>query len=210
MYFSRGHYASDCGIWWKDLATDLDSAQDLQCKPKSDSNVEIFSLKVLLRRNLETTNNTILSVPNYVIHLMPPLIITNFLPYLLEILNVSLKQVIKVEPGEQHSVYSSDFSKDQKLTVRVKHSSTTWTGNLNLTKHLDEKSMLLNSDNTEVTHLTVNVKVDREGSCNLFFFAPYWIMNKTGLPLQIKVTPFKFIRITSAETFVVIHLGGAT
>lgn len=186
-YFYRGHYASDSGIWWKDLATELDSAQDLQCRPKSDSNVEIFSLKVVLRKNFEMNNSSVQSVPNYVIHLLPPLIITNFLPYMLEVLNVSLKQVIKVEPGEKHSVYSSDFSKDQKLTVRVKHSCITWTGNLNLTKHLDEKSISLSSDSAEVHNMTVNVKADREGSCNLFFYVPYWIMNKTGLPLQIKV-----------------------
>lgn len=127
------------------------------------------------------------SVPNYVIHLLPPLVIHNFLPYMLEVLNVSLKQVIKVEPGEKHSVYSSDFSKDQKLTIRVKRNSVTWIGNLNLTKHLDEKSLLLNSDSKDVHNMTVNVKANREGSCNLYFYAPYWIMNKTGLPLQIKV-----------------------
>lgn len=106
---------------------------------------------------------------------------------MLEVLNISLKQIIKVDPGEKHSVYSSDFSVDQKLTIRVKHNSITWTGNMNLTKHLDEKSILLNSDSTKGSHLTVNVKADREGSCNLFFYASYWIMNKTGLPLQIKV-----------------------
>lgn len=106
---------------------------------------------------------------------------------MLEVLNVSLKQVIKVEPGESHSVYCADFSKDQKLTVRVKHNSVIWSGNLNLTKHLDEKSILLNSDNTEIHNITVSVRVNREGSCNLFLYVPYWIMNKTGLPLQIKV-----------------------
>lgn len=165
--------------------------------------MEIFSLKVILRRNLDTNKSPILSIPNYVIHLLPPLIINNFLPYMLEVLNVSLKQVMKVEPGEKHSVYSSDFSKDQKLTIRVKHSSITWTGNLNLTKHLDEKSVLLNSDSTEANHLTVNVKADREDSCNLFFYAPYWIMNKSGLPLQIKV---KYSIIWQTKSHILLYL----
>lgn len=186
--FFRGHYASDSGIWWKDLATELDTAYDLHCKPKSDSNVEIFSLRVMLRRNLNVNNTQAHTIPNYVIHLLPPLIIHNFLPYTVEVLNVSLKQVVKIESGEQNSVYSLDFSRDQKLLIRVKHDSVTWSGNLNLTKHLDEKIVVLNSENKEDTkNMPINVKSDREGSCNLFFYTPYWIVNKTGLPLQIKV-----------------------
>ncbi|CAH1112949.1 unnamed protein product [Psylliodes chrysocephalus] len=186
--YAEGHYASDSCIWWKDLATEMDNAHDLHCKPKSDSNVEIFSIRVMLKRNIDIKNINHSTIPNYIIHLLPPLLITNFLPYSLEVLNVSLKQVIKVEPGEKSSVYSLDFSKDQKLLIRLKHNSTTWTGTLNLTQHLDEKIILLSTDNKEFSNLAINVKSDREGSCNLFFYTPYWIANKTGLPLQIKAS----------------------
>ncbi|KAG5885876.1 hypothetical protein JTB14_019139 [Gonioctena quinquepunctata] len=189
MISSRGHYASDSGIWWKDLATEMDSAHDLHCKPKSNSNVEIFSLRVMLRRNIDSKYSQTHSIPNYVIHLLPPLVIHNFLPYTLEVLNIGLKQVIKVEPGEKNSVYSFDFSKDQRVLIRVKHNTTTWTGNLNLTPHLEEKIIVLSTENKEeVTNLAVNVKSDRESSCNLFFYTPYWILNKTGLLLQIKAS----------------------
>ncbi|XP_072395854.1 intermembrane lipid transfer protein VPS13A-like [Diabrotica undecimpunctata] len=187
--YAEGHYASDSGIWWKDLATEMDNAHDLHCKPKTDSNVEIFSIRVMLKRNINSKNPTHSSIPNYIIHLLPPLIINNFLPYSLEVLNVSLKQVIKVEPGEKNSVYSLDFSKDQKLLIRLKHNSATWTGTLNLTKHLDEKILVLTTDNKEeVANLAINIKSDKEGSCNMFFYTPYWIINKTGLPLQIKAS----------------------
>lgn len=144
----------------------------------------------MLKRNFDAQNSQLYSIPNYVIHLLPPLNIHNFLPYSLEVLNISLKQVIKVEPGEKNSIYSLDFSKDQKLLVRIKHTNITWMGNLNLTKYLDEKIVVLNSENKEEASLTVNVKSDREGSCNLFFYVPYWIVNKTGLPLHIKVKLF--------------------
>ncbi|KAJ8960584.1 hypothetical protein NQ318_013873 [Aromia moschata] len=185
--YAEGHYASDSGIWWQDLATELDTAYDLHCKPKPDSNVEIFSLRVLLKKNLDVKHFQAHTIPNYVIHLLPPLIIHNYLPYTLEVLNVGLKQVVKVEPGEQNSVYSLDFSRDEKLLIRVKRDSVTWSGNLNLTRHLDEKIIVLNTESKEdMKNLAINVKSDREGSCNLFFYTPYWIVNKTGLPLQIK------------------------
>ncbi|XP_057653630.1 intermembrane lipid transfer protein VPS13A-like [Diorhabda carinulata] len=187
--YAEGHYASDSGIWWKDLATEMDTAHDIYCRPKSDSNLEIFSIRILLKKNIESKTFPLLTIPNYVIHLLPPLVVNNFLPYSLEILNGCLKQSLKVEPGEKNCIYTLDFSKDQKLQVKVEHNGTTWTGTLNFTKHLDEKVLLLNTDNRdEVSNLAINIKSDREDSCHLFFYTSYWIVNKTGLPLQIKAS----------------------
>ncbi|XP_063908904.1 intermembrane lipid transfer protein VPS13C-like isoform X2 [Zophobas morio] len=186
--YAEGHYTSDSGIWWKDLATELDIAHNLHCRPRSDSNLEVFSLRVMLTKNLDIPNSQAHSVPNYIIHLLPPLILHNYLPYSLEVENVMLKQHIKIEPGEKKSVYSLDLSKDQKLLIKVKYNLLTWSGILNFTTYLDEKIVILSSDSKEVKHLAINTKTDREGSCNIFFYTPYWIINKIGLPLQIKAS----------------------
>ncbi|RZC35875.1 vacuolar protein sorting-associated protein 13A-like, partial [Asbolus verrucosus] len=186
--YAEGHYTSDSGIWWRDLATELDIAHNLHCRPRSNSNLEVFSLRVMLTRNLEIPNSQAHTVPNYVIHLLPPLILHNFLPYSLEVENVGLKQLIKIEPGEKKSVYSLDLSKDQKLLIKVKYNLLIWSGILNFTTYLDEKIVVLSSESKDVKHLAINTKTDREGSCNLFFYTPYWIVNKIGLPLQIKAS----------------------
>lgn len=186
----RGHYASDTGIWWQELTTDLDVAHNFHCNPKSESNLEVFALRLMLKKNIEVKNSLIHSIPNYVIHLLPPLILHNFLPYSLEVQNVYLKQQMKIEPGEQTSIYSLNLSKDQKLLIKITYANLIWSGLLNLTTHLDEKIVILTSDSKVDScnkNLTINVKTDREGSCNIYFYTPYWIVNKTTLPLYIKV-----------------------
>lgn len=181
---------SDAGIWWQDFATELDTAHDFHCNPKTDSNLEVFSLRFVLRRNVDVKNSQSHFIPNYIIQLLPPLIFYNYLPYTVEVENLELKQMIKVESGEKASAYALNLSRDQKLCIRVIYSCSLWSGILNLTTHFDEKVMHLTNEegkDDETKYLTVNVKADREGSCSVYFYAPYWIINKTGLPLHIKV-----------------------
>lgn len=142
----------------------------------------------MLTKNLQVSNSQVHSVPNYIIHLLPPLILNNFLPYCVEVENVGLKQLVKIEPGEKKSVYSLDLSVDQKLLIKIKYNLMSWSGILNLTTYLDEKIVILTSETKNVKPLAINVKCEREGSCKLFLYTPYWIVNKTGLPLQIKAS----------------------
>jgi vacuolar protein sorting-associated protein 13A/C len=37
--------------------------------------------------------------------------------------------------------------------------------------------------------LSLSVHVDRSHSLDLYVYSPYWIVNKTGLPVQIRVCP---------------------
>nr|XP_022904021.1 vacuolar protein sorting-associated protein 13C-like [Onthophagus taurus] len=191
--YAEGHYVSDAGIWWQDFTTELDTAHNFHCSPKTDSNLEVFSLRVILRKHIDTKKSQSHFIPNYVIHLLPPLIVHNYLPYTLEVENIDLKQHLKVEPGEKSSAYSLNLSKDQKLLVKVCGATLNWSGVLNLTTHLDEKILHLGADVKEDGNggnksLMVHVKTDREGSVEMFFFSPYWIVNKTGLPLYIKAS----------------------
>lgn len=188
---------SDEGLWWKDLATELDIPHHITCKPKNSSNLEVFALKVLLKRNIDIKNSRSYSIPNYVIHLLPPLTLQNFLPYTLEVQNIDLKQHMKVEPGERSSVYSINLSKDQKFLIKVSYSGLVWSGTLNLTTDLDEKIIVLSTDtkiNGASKQLPINVKAERENNYNIFFFASYWVVNKTELPLQFKVSTVKLLR----------------
>lgn len=65
-----------------------------------------------------------------------------------------------------------------------------WTGSFNLTADLEEKTVTMATEyETEGGNkqLGLNLKVERNETCDVFLHAPYWIINKTGLPLQIKV-----------------------
>lgn len=188
IHSCRGHYASDCGIWWQDLLIDLDAAHNFHCNPKCNSNLEVFSLRIKLQRNINQKNSHAHSIPNYIIRILPPLILYNFLPYCVEVQNTDLKQHIKVDPGEKNSVYSLDLTKERKLTIKMKYDGIMWTGTLNFTSQLEEKIVVLSADEKCGKQMLINVKVERENSCNLYLYTAYWIVNKTGLPLHIKVS----------------------
>ncbi|KAK5650330.1 hypothetical protein RI129_001359 [Pyrocoelia pectoralis] len=200
--YAEGHYMSETGLWWKDLATELDMPHHVTCKPKSTSNLEVFALKVLLTRNVDVQNSHLYSSPNYVIRLLPPLAFQNLLPYTLEVQNVELKQQMKVEPGERSSIYSIDLFKDQKFLVKVSYSGFVWSGLLNLTIDFDEKIVMLSTDtkiNGTNKQLPIHVKVEKENNYNIFFYSSYWIVNKTELPLQLKATSNPNVFETSNE-----------
>lgn len=140
-----------------------------------------------LERNINRKNSHTHSIPNYIIHILPPLIFHNFLPYAVEVQNVDLKQQIKVEPSEKNSVYSLDLNKEIKLLIKMKYNGLSWTGNLRFTTRLEEKLVVLSTEENSGKQVLVNVRVEKEGSCKVFFYASYWIVNKTGLPIDIKV-----------------------
>lgn len=73
-----------------------------------------------------------------------------------------------------------------------------WSGSFTLSSDLEEKIITMATEHdTEGGNkqLGLNIKVDRSEICEIIFYAPYWITNKTGLPLQIRVSlnPLLFI-----------------
>lgn len=65
-------------------------------------------------------------------------------------------------------------------------------GSFNLTADLEEKTVAMATEyDTEGGNkqLGLSLRVDRTETCDVFLHAPYWIINKTGLPLQIRVSP---------------------
>ncbi|XP_045467694.1 vacuolar protein sorting-associated protein 13C-like [Harmonia axyridis] len=186
--YAEGNYESSA-IWWKDLTSELDSPFNLVCKKKDSDKSEIFALRISMRKNLHFQKSNIPQLPNYIISLLPPLVITNYLPYTITITTDILKQNIKIEPGERSSLYNLDISNDQKLHVTVKCGTEIWIGFFTLTTHLDEKFFVLSSSTSGSNKLlALNVRAEREKSCQIFIYTSYWIVNKTGLPLKMKAS----------------------
>lgn len=69
----------------------------------------------------------------------------------------------------------------------------TWDGTFNLCYKLEEKLLLMKTEQDTDggnKQLSLNVRADKSESCHVIIYAPYWIINKTGLPVQIKVNNF--------------------
>lgn len=85
-------------------------------------------------------------------------------------------------------MYSVDLSADQKFTVTMTYGTFNWRGQLTVTGRLDDKLILMTSDQkSDKDDTYISVKCEREGSWNVIFYSPYWFVNKTGLPLKVKV-----------------------
>jgi len=74
-----------------------------------------------------------------------------------------------------------------------------WTGSVELNSDLEEfKAIVMEADgNVEGLNrqLSLSIHVNCRRSMDLYVYSPYWIMNKTGLPIQMRVswTTFKVI-----------------
>ncbi|XP_025830546.1 vacuolar protein sorting-associated protein 13C [Agrilus planipennis] len=186
--YAETYYVSDEGLYWKTLATEFDTPNYIVCKPKDKTNQEVFSLKVELEKNVSIRHSYSQSIPNYIIRLLPPLVLQNYLPYAIEVQNIDLKQHLKIEPAELSSIYSVDMSKDQKFLLKVILQGTLWSGVVSITKELDEKVVALTSERkSNMKQLLINVKANK-GNNIVYVYVPYWIINKTGLPLELKIS----------------------
>ena len=66
-----------------------------------------------------------------------------------------------------------------------------WAGTLEVSPDLEEFKAIpmetdIDADNVN-KHLSLSIHADNSGGMNLHIYTPYWIVNKTQLPLQLRV-----------------------
>ena len=78
-----------------------------------------------------------------------------------------------------------------KLQLQIlDYQSHDWHGTLELTKALEDfKAITMTTDtnDTQGDALSLSIHVDRTHALDLYVYSPYWVINKTTLPLQIRV-----------------------
>ena len=182
---------SESGLWWKELAADMNTAKDFFCPPKDDKDPQAFSCRVVCSEGVPV-KQTYRSIPNYTLRLLPPLQFHNGLPFAVELKVPAIRWEQRVEAGDKVSQYFLNLAKMHRVTVEVPaYLGLAWTGSFNLTPDLEEKTLAMATEqDTEGGNkqLSVTVRVDRSAICDVYLHAPYWIINKTGLPLQLRVS----------------------
>ncbi|XP_014251025.1 vacuolar protein sorting-associated protein 13A-like isoform X2 [Cimex lectularius] len=182
---------SDTALWWQDLAVDLNSPKDIICPSKNEKDLTVFSTRVLCEDGVATHRQSRL-IPNYLIRLIPPLAFQNRLPYAIEIKIPSVGFEARIEAGENSYSYSLNLLKSHKIFVNVpSYLGIVWAGSFTLSPDAEEKIIgMATEQDTEGGNkqLGLNMKVERSETCEVILYAPYWIINKTGLPLQIRAS----------------------
>ncbi|KAK3518898.1 hypothetical protein QTP70_014935, partial [Hemibagrus guttatus] len=121
--------------------------------------------------------------PGHTIYLLPTLVLTNLLPCDLNyyIKGTSIKGTMK--PGKEAVHHAADTSQNIELGVLLE--------NFPVCKELLIPSgtqnylvrMRLYDTNKRLLCLTIRIILRAEGALKILISAPYWLLNKTGLPL---------------------------
>ncbi|XP_058265238.1 intermembrane lipid transfer protein VPS13D isoform X3 [Hemibagrus wyckioides] len=121
--------------------------------------------------------------PGHTVYLLPTLVLTNLLPcdLIYYIKGTSIKGTMK--PGKEAVLHAADTSQNIELGVLLE--------NFPVCKELLIPSgtqnyvvrMRLYDTNKRLLCLTIRIILRAEGALKILISAPYWLLNKTGLPL---------------------------
>ncbi|XP_076036664.1 intermembrane lipid transfer protein VPS13A-like isoform X3 [Oratosquilla oratoria] len=189
---------SERGVWWKE-AVSSSRPHILICKPKGDQEELPITSAVAIQKGVSVhgyrLENMAGLVPNYIICLAPPLDIHNHLPCTLILHHPALTQPITLDPGSHSTMYKMDLREKMVLSVQVSnYQGNNWTGNLEFhtDREEDHKTLILSHSDAK-QKMEVALYFVRTAVASVYIYAPYWIVNKTGLPLQIRGSKSKTI-----------------
>ncbi|XP_058711402.1 intermembrane lipid transfer protein VPS13D [Poecile atricapillus] len=121
--------------------------------------------------------------PGHTIYLLPTVVICNLLPCELEFYVKGLPISGTLKPGKEAALHTADTAQNIELGVLLE--------NFPICKELlippgtqnYMVRMRLYDINKRLLNLTIRIVCRAEGSLKILISAPYWLINKTGLPL---------------------------
>ncbi|XP_008187329.1 vacuolar protein sorting-associated protein 13C isoform X2 [Acyrthosiphon pisum] len=185
----QNYLVSDSGVWWPDLSVDTSCAKELVCATSKVDEQPNFSIRVVCEEGEPVFNRASRTVPNYTLRAVPPVVIHNFLPFAIEFSFPNFKH--HIEASEKIDVYMLNITHKVLKTDLIVPSylGISWSGSFNLRKDINEKTVNMSTEHDTDggnKHLKIAIKITNEDSCRIFIHSPYWIVNKTGLPLQLR------------------------
>ncbi|NXO05389.1 VP13D protein, partial [Rhinopomastus cyanomelas] len=121
--------------------------------------------------------------PGHTIYLLPTVVICNLLPCELEFYVKGMPISGALKPGKEAALHTADTSQNIELGILLE--------NFPICKELlippgtqnYMVRMRLYDVNKRLLNLTIRIVCRAEGSLKILISAPYWLINKTGLPL---------------------------
>ncbi|KAH9636273.1 hypothetical protein HF086_009469 [Spodoptera exigua] len=182
------------GIWWMELANEVGTPRDMICPAKDGEDKRIFAMRILPVEGCQSSKIT-RAIPNYLVRVVPPLAVYNRLPYATEVRCEGAALRMRIEAGERAHCYTLALPQPHRLQLAMHYMGTMWTGSFTLSPDVTEKTVTLSSESEAEggrQQVALCVRVARRDCWELFLHAQHWLINKTGLPLQMKVcTGFK-------------------
>ncbi|XP_068698299.1 intermembrane lipid transfer protein VPS13C-like isoform X1 [Montipora foliosa] len=168
----------------------------LACPPvKESTSSDTFYIRVLCQTDTLNKLPSDEDSPHHVIHLYPPLVIQNKLPVDLELSALTQSQDVEiVRPGEKLSVVSLCPGDNCHVNITMKnYKDLDWFGLMIIKKEVDKSLALSMKSKEELPkELLLGVHtLHQSGTREMFIYSPYWLINKTGLHVEYRVSKSK-------------------
>ncbi|XP_071800647.1 intermembrane lipid transfer protein VPS13A-like isoform X2 [Asterias amurensis] len=188
----QGYSISEKPIKWQELMSPTELT--VRCMSKQKGELP-FHFKVI-RKELQPASGLKPSsddVPSYILDLFPPITIHNYLPYdvVYSMKENGLKFLLK---GDKMPIYSTDLSEAQKMKMQVKnYLAANWEGKLLVSREMKaHESIAMETKDVEgdqKKYLTLWAHSTTDGGTwDIFLYSPYWIVNKSELPVEIRAS----------------------
>lgn len=175
------------GLSWKDVKISGEICNQTQrLKTRSDSNLNRYYWVCTAIRREYYPEHEFESLPGHSIHLVAPLSLQNLLP-----IDVEVKiqdNVFAIAASKSMLITCVDITKELSISVTTDrltslnpltlNKASIGEGTLLSTKMIDSKGHLLD--------IYCHVKVGVAHSLSVSLWVPYWVVNKSGLPLIIQ------------------------
>ncbi|XP_059722821.1 intermembrane lipid transfer protein VPS13D isoform X2 [Haemorhous mexicanus] len=189
-----GFFFSKAPIHWTNVqkAAEVCSSKR-ECHSMESENSRFFRFCVAIKKEnypdympssiFSDSAKQIFRQPGHTIYLLPTVVICNLLPCELEFYVKGLPISGTLKPGKEAALHTADTAQNIELGVLLE--------NFPICKELlippgtqnYMVRMRLYDVNKRLLSLTIRIVCRAEGSLRILISAPYWLINKTGLPL---------------------------
>ncbi|XP_055887721.1 intermembrane lipid transfer protein VPS13A-like isoform X3 [Biomphalaria glabrata] len=178
-------------LWWQDMLQGKDRMKNFTCLSSKEE--KSFNFKAVCKEgdSIKAAPGGTRSLPYYTLHLYPPVVLHNFLPYDIQFSLQGTTMSSSLTHGDMTPLYTVETGKAYKLLITLPdYMGSDWTGTLEISPDMEEFRAItmeteIDSENVN-RHLSLSIHADQSQSLDLRIYTPYWIVNKTDLPLQLR------------------------
>ncbi|KAF7280409.1 hypothetical protein GWI33_006075 [Rhynchophorus ferrugineus] len=140
----------------------------------------IFKEKMLIERN------TKIEQPYHRIVLHPTILLVNLLPVEMQYVLSGESNIVK--PGSNAALTHIDFDRELNMEIRLENFKMTQHFSIPLTVTETSYKVRLEDRFQRKLFLCLDIHLNRDAKLKISVSVPYWIVNKTGLPIVFKHT----------------------
>ncbi|XP_033099721.1 vacuolar protein sorting-associated protein 13A-like isoform X2 [Anneissia japonica] len=189
--YDQGYTLCNKAVQWQRL---IEKKQQICISQTEINDEKLFHFKCILEAESPARKGVSVKehVPLYTLQIYPPIVLHNYLPYdvIFSFEEPGLKFLLA---GENMAIYSINPEIQNSMKIQVKnYLSSSWEGTVNVSskmKHYDLVSMTTkDSDSERKRYLNLGVHMSSTNGLDIFLYSPYWIVNKSELPIEVRAS----------------------